>query len=254
MIEIVGLLGLVAFVVASLAVGGRVFLLALRTRQLPEMAIALTLILAGGIGTALVVVPLLIPDLKIGTAYFFYQAGSASNHAGFALLFLFVWRVFRPRETWAIGLYVISTGVLLVGGIGTAVDLVPGGGVPGRTIPPDLWFWMSLNARIVVYSWATFESFHYYVMLKRRSALGLADPLIADRFFYWGVSTGAVVCIWLNLAIRAVMMDSVWIRSISDVVSSALGFVVAGSLYFAFFPSKKRVSDRDSSSAEEAAS
>ncbi len=254
MIELVGLLGLVVFVVASLVVGGRVLLLASRSRQLPETAISLSLILSGGIGTALLVLPLLLPDLSDDAIYAFLQTGSASNHVGFALLFLFVWRVFRPGEVWALCLFLVSTTMLLVGAMGAAITLVPGGGVPGRTIAPDLWFWMSLNARFIVYGWATFESFHYYGMLKRRLALGLADPVIADRFFYWGVCTAAVFCIWVNLAIRAVMFDSDWVRSIADVVSALLGFVVAGSLSYAFFPRTKQAPFQDSPSAEEARS
>jgi hypothetical protein len=87
-----------------------------------------------------------------------------------------------------------------------------------------------------MYAWAIFESFHYYVMLKRRLVLGLADPLIVDRFFYWGVSTSAVFCIWLNLVVRALMLDSEWVLAISDLVSALLGFVVAGSLSLAPFP------------------
>jgi hypothetical protein len=42
MIEVIGLLGLVVFVVASLVVGGWVLLLASRTRQLPETAVSLS--------------------------------------------------------------------------------------------------------------------------------------------------------------------------------------------------------------------
>jgi hypothetical protein len=115
-------------------------MLATRPRQLPGLAISLSILLAGGIGTGLLVLPLLVPDPSIQAAYQSYQAGSFSNHIGFALLYLFVWRVFRPREAWAAGLFAVSTAVLWVGGIGTAIHLVPGGTVPGRDVAPDLWF------------------------------------------------------------------------------------------------------------------
>jgi len=251
MIQLVGLLGLVAFVAASLVVGLRVLVLATRTRQLPELAISMSMLLSGAIGTGLLVLPLLVPDPSIEAAYYSFQAGSASNHIGFALLFLFVWRVFRPREVWAAGLFTVSTLVLWTGGIGTAIHVMPGGGIPGRDIPPDLWFWLSLCSRFVVYGWATFESFHYYAMLKRRLALGLADPVVADRFFYWGVCTSAVFCIWLNLAARAAFMDLDWVLAVSDLVSALLGFVVAGSLSLAFFPRKNAVENPEASADSE---
>jgi hypothetical protein len=50
-IEIAGLFGLLAFVVASLIVGARILLLAARTRLFPETTVGLSLFLAGGVGT-----------------------------------------------------------------------------------------------------------------------------------------------------------------------------------------------------------
>ena len=250
MIQFVGLLGLVAFVAASLVVGGRILLLAARTRQLPETSVGLSLFLSGGIGTALVILPLLRPGLDPDSLYLIHQTGSATNHFGWVCLFVFVWQVFRPTERWAAGLFFVSTGVLLLGGAGLAVNLEPGGGLAGGSAPPDLWFWMSLGARLVVYLWATFESFRYYGMLKRRLALGLSDRNIVDRFFYWGVCTGAVVLIWINLGVRSVLLDVELAQAISFVVSALLGFVVAGSLSFAFFPGKTQTSDSQSSAAE----
>ena len=120
----------------------------------------MSLLLAGGIGTGLLVVPLLLTDLSDAADYRIVQAGSASNH------------------------------------------------------------------------------------------LGLADPLIVRRFLYWGVCTSAVFCIWMTLAVRALMAGSVWLFPVFDIVSALLGFVVAGSLWLAFFPSKAAVAESTSSRAE----
>jgi hypothetical protein len=80
--NVIELLGLMAFVIASLVIGGRIFLLTTRTRQLPEMAVSMSLLLSGGIGTGLVVLPVLVPDLSAEAMYYSFQAGSASNHVG----------------------------------------------------------------------------------------------------------------------------------------------------------------------------
>lgn len=250
MIQFVGLLGLVAFVAASLVVGGRILLLAARTRQLPETSVGLSLFLSGGIGTALVILPLLRPGLDPDSLYLIHQTDSATNHFGWVCLFVFVWQVFRPTERWAAGLFFVSTGVLLLGGAGLAVNLEPGGGLAGGSAPPDLWFWMSLGARLVVYLWATFESFRYCEILKRRLALGLSDQSVVDRFFYWGVCTATVSVIWINLGVRSVMLDSELAQSISYIVTALLGFVVAGSLSLAFFPKKAQTSHSSEAGAE----
>ena len=247
--EIVGLLGLAAFVIASLLVGGRIALLAIRARQLPETAMALSLILSGGVGTALLVTPALLGNLEVGTVYRLSQLATISNHAGFVFLYLFVWRVFRPGDLWAACLVFSSTGILLIGAVGTMVTLVPGGGFPGVNRAGDVWFWMSLLSRMVVYGWAMIESFRYYRMLKRRLALGLASEVIVNRFFYWGVSMGAVLGIWINIAITVLNLDLAWLVKINDLISAALGFVVAGAVYLAFFPGSRESTVASSNAA-----
>ncbi len=242
-IEVFGLFGLVAFVVASLVVGFRVLLLASKTRQLPETTVSLSLILAGGIGTALMVLPLLVDGLSAGATYVVLQVALIANHLGFALLYLFVWRVFRPSEAWAACLFVACLAALLVGAGGMAMELVPGEGFSGRTTPGSVWFWSSLNSRFVAYGWAAVESFRYYGLLKRRLALGLAEEEIVDRFFYWGVCTSAVFLIWVNIAVVALVQGSSWVLATSNLVSALLGFVVAGSLFLAFFPMRRSTAE-----------
>ncbi len=233
---LVGLLGLLAFVAASAVVGLRILALAARTRQLPETAIGLSLFLAGGVGTALTVLAVLISELAPHVVQVLNQIAIVVNHIGYGLLFVFVWRVFRPSEVWAALLFGICTIVLVVGGIGMMRELVPGQPLPGRGESGTFWFWLTLSARFVVYGWAAIESFRYHAMMKRRLAIGLAQQDVVDRFFYWGVSTVAASLIWINLAGRALFPDSLVVQAAVIFGTSILGFVVAGSLFRAFFP------------------
>jgi len=235
-IEIAGLFGLTAFVAASMAVGIRILLLANRTRRLPETTLGLSLFLAGGLGTALLIAPLFIEDPHPQTPYLFYQFGSAISHIGYGLLFAFVWRVFRREEGWAAILYWACTASLLAGGVGMALELQPGEIMASRYTPNSLWFWLSLGARFVGYSWAAFESLQYYGMLKKRLDLGLADASVVSRFLCWGVAMSAVVCIWINMAARQVMPNSQMLETVSHLLTATLGLVVAGFLWSAFFP------------------
>ena len=125
MLDLMAILGLFAFVVASLVVGMRILKLAWQTRGLPEMLIGASLALAGGIGTGLTVVSDLWVSLDADVAYVVYQLASICNHVGYALLFFFVWRVFRPEEGWAALLFSACTAVLAIGGIGLALTLAP---------------------------------------------------------------------------------------------------------------------------------
>lgn len=102
------------------------------------------------------------------------------------------------------------------------------------------WFWISISARFVGYGWTALESFREYGMLRRRLELGLAEREVADRFFYWGVCTCAVELIWFTAAYQRIAVDVLAIEPSTSLVSAALVFIVAGSLWRAFFPSAAR--------------
>lgn len=72
MMDLLALLGLAAFVLVSSIVGMRILVLAATTRGLPETLIGLSLVLAGGVGTGLVVLPALWPDLDASAARVVY--------------------------------------------------------------------------------------------------------------------------------------------------------------------------------------
>lgn len=246
MIEIVGLVGLVAFVATSLVVGLRILLLATRTKKLPETCVGLSLVLAGGVGLALAVVPDIQPDLSPDSLFVIYELSSGLSHVGYVFLYVFVWRVFRPREKWAAVLFGLSTTALVVSGFGMALELQPGQALSGRNAIGGLWFWMSLASRFVVYVWATIESFRYHAMLKRRLVLGLAETSVVARFFHWGICTSAIVGIWINIAAQQLLVDFAWVQASTDLISALLGFVVSGALWYAFFPTRRRAAVPDS--------
>lgn len=239
-IEIAGLFGMIAFVATSLAVGIRILLLAARTRLFPETTVGLSLFLAGGVGTALLIAPLFLKDPEPQTPYLLYQFGTAICHVGYGLLFVFVWRVFRREEKWALALYAVCTAGLLVGAVGMALELQPEAAMLGEFTSNSVWFWISLGARFVGYVWASAESLRYYGMLKKRLELGLADAAVASRFLYWGVSLSAVVVIWINTAVQQLMSGSEDVRWASLLITAVLGLLVAVSLWFAFFPRRPK--------------
>src|SRR5262249_16178730 len=62
-------------------------------------------------------------------------------------------------------------------------------GFTDRFAPPVLpgpSYWINFAARVSGVVWMSVESFRYGAMLRRRLRLGLADPLVANRFLLWG--------------------------------------------------------------------
>ncbi len=252
MLELIGLLGLVAFVLASLVVGTRILLLAKRTGGVPETLIGASLVIAGGFGTGGSVLPLLWTSLDANSAYVVFQFSSVASHVGYALLFFFVWRVFRPTDASAAALFFVCVGVLAVGATGLGLTLELGESISRPAGEGRFWLLVSLVARFVGYAWASIESFRYSAMLKRRLRIGLGDPLTASRFYYWGVCTTAVVLIWTNLAAEQLIPAVGDHQAITALISALLGFVVAGSLSFAFFPRDAAAQTTSGAAASEA--
>jgi hypothetical protein len=52
------------------------------------------------------------------------------------------------------------------------------------------------------------------------------------------VCTAAVVVVWISTAIHAISAESEGIVAVTALVTPVMGFVVAGSLWLAFFPKR----------------
>ena len=58
-------------------------------------------------------------------------------------------------------------------------------------------------ARLIPTCWAFSESLRYYRSMRRRQTLGLADPIVTNRFLLWSIWTGAVTLLpFFALALR----------------------------------------------------
>ncbi|HPG26170.1 MAG TPA: hypothetical protein PLW10_11095 [Myxococcota bacterium] len=240
MIDLIALLGLLAFSAASLLVGARLLGLARHTRGLPERLLGLSLMLAGGIGTMVGIAPAFLPGLDPRVAYATYQLSSILCHVGYALLPYFVLRVFRPRTTWAMGLFLLSLAFLAIGAVGLAVTLPLGQSIHHPGDEGRIWQLASLMGRFIGNAWAGIESLGYYVLLRRRLALGFVDRETTNRFFYWGVCTIAGSVVWLNMATEMLIPAVAANVAAARMVSALLGIVSTCSLSVAFFPGARR--------------
>jgi hypothetical protein len=161
----------------------RLFRLASRTRELPELLV----------GIYFLVVPFGI-SLTIRTDRFAPEdaaavraASNALATAGGVALLLFTWCVFRPAERWARGLaWGGSAALVALWALGLALGAYASGS--------SLFLLLPCYAS---YLWVFVESLRYYLLLRRRRQLGLADPVLVNRFLLFAVWTGSVVAITL---------------------------------------------------------
>ena len=232
--EILAALGGGAFILASIGIGIRLLLLSARTRKLPETAMGLGLLLMGGVGYPVIAVARAatgLPDGLRGALGFTYML---SMLLGIFALALFNWRVFRPESGGArLAVVAISAGmaISLLG-----QGLFGSGYLEVATGITSPWLRAQLFLPATALGWASVESLRYHLLLRRRLALGLADPLVADRFRLWGIGTGAATLLNATSSTTTAMGYDMSTTVAGALMIGTLGLVAAGTTWFAFVP------------------
>jgi hypothetical protein len=148
----------------------------------------------------------------------------------------FVRRVFRPHERWARFLQVGLCGVLWGGWLADTAT----GGLTAST--PGLFYWISFSVIGTYPLWAAVEALHYWSLMRKRVELGLADPLVTNRFLLWSVAALCTMAsIWTVqiptfLGYEAFSPDAVQLTTVTMLATSALGIVTIGAYWLTFFP------------------
>jgi hypothetical protein len=221
--------------------GLRILGIARRRGGLPELGLALWF-LGCGVGMPIVQhfgVPGIVAPER---AQPWLAFGQVWVSVGFAGLYVFAWRTFGADVEWrrrlacagiaASALSYVGLGVLdgfgQAGGVGTLVAIV---------------------VRLVAIAWAFLETRHYAAQMARRVRLGLADPVVANRFFLWALWTGtilAVVVIGVGVRVLQLRLAAGSLEIDVDPIVSLLlaavrlgGCVAAGCIWLSFFPPER---------------
>lgn len=236
MLDLIAAIGGGLFVLASLVVGGRVMALARRTRGMPELVLGAALFLMGGLGYPLTTIAVQADSLSDGTRSAMLVGTMVVNIVGMTGLGWFTRNVFRPGVAWATALWLVVVATYL----GLATIQIVGPGLMTFIADPESGPWHASNyLSIVVMTWAGVESLRYWTMQKKRLALGLADPVVADRFRLWALAiltADAISVISAGFELAGVMMVG---TAIGSIIVGFMGLFAAAFLWLAFIPNAR---------------
>jgi hypothetical protein len=233
------LISTTAFCLFCLVIGVRLLLLSRRTGALPERLLGLGLGATGGVGYGLLIIVSLARQANGGAPSDLMTAlglvGKAIHDLGVLAMLGFILSVFRPGERWARALAGAMAVVLLVGYVGNAVT---GGFSESR--PQGFWYWLGFTAIGTYPMWTAAEAFRYHGLMRKRRALGLADPIVVNRFLMWGVaSLFSVAAIWtisLPAMLGLALEEQLRIAPLAMSITGIWGIGAISSYWLTFFP------------------
>lgn len=181
-VEALAFTSVAVFSLAALIIGVHLLLLARRTRQAPELLLGLSFVVSL-IGNCMFIVALDTEIANYPWSIDLVQVGLIVVDIGVAFMALFNLRVYRKGSrvasllTWTLIACMIGSQLVTWGLLDTL----------SRTEPFS--YWLKYSLRAIVYAWGAVEALRYHRLLARRVRHGLADPVVANRFFLWGVAS-----------------------------------------------------------------
>ncbi len=218
-----------SFLLVSAILSIRLLSLAYRNRALPELLLGLSFLLGGTLGAVIEANAGIVAQqggdggLMLGIGKGFSLVAMFTN----ALFTYWVFRRGHMAGKCAIALIVSLTSVAYVGHGFT------GAFVTGFVEP--LWFWVEFVGRIVGPAWLGIEAFLYYQTMQRRVAIGLAEPIVANRFLLWTIASSTGI-VFLATSVPPMFLTEGLLADIDMFIFAAAGLATACAYWLAFFP------------------
>jgi hypothetical protein len=220
-----------SFVIATW-VGLHLLRMATRTRKAPELGIGLT-VFTLGFGTAgMLGGELVAAGGRIILGQLLAIGGLLLVATGTIGLYLAMRQVYRPGSAWATA--GVALGSILM--IGAFVARLVEGGVPTPwdPTPANACF---LLGRFAVYAWAAIESYHYFALLRRRLAIGIADPVVMLQILFWAIAATGIALSVSTITVGTFALGvrpATWPAGVG--VVAFLSITSASAIWCAFMP------------------
>ena len=224
------LLGMVAFIAASVVLGVKLLLLWRRTHEVPEFSIGMAFLLGGGLGylafLALTVAAMHHDQVLVHN---FSLVGLAFACSGALSMGIGAKSIYRASVHWP-WLFLAAISACMFAGW-TTLFRNPVGQVSDA-------FWWTITPSIAIYAWVGLEGWMLYQVLSKRARLGMAEPVVVGRTFQWSLSSlYVVVMIGIGPIVRlTVGPDPGAYPAWASTLQSFCGLATAAAIWLGFFP------------------
>lgn len=220
-------LGVLVQIVACAVVGVRLLRLAARTREVPELALGSAFLLLGALGQPLALVARSGALAAEPTALLLAVALAAQDAACLGI-YVMTWRTFRADRRAPVGAVALAAlgfgaSIAVAAQDVASVDAGPG-------------YWLGYGLRFGAFLWTAAESLRQHAMLRRRLRLGLADPVVCDRFRLWSISNVAVCVGFAIFGATRLAQGGTATSPLLLIASSAVAVVAGAGAWLAFLP------------------
>jgi hypothetical protein len=159
--------------------------------------------------------------------------GDVLERLALALLYAFVWFVFRPDDEWA---KVAAAAGICVLALSLAYELATGN-LPYHDSASSAYQATQL-AMALPFLWSAVETRLYHLRSRRQVALGLSEPMVCNRFLIWCAATAgfAGICLIAVAASLARAGGQEGLEGMLVAVRGALFLLVSGTVAIGFHP------------------
>ena len=191
------LLCLVAYTIVSAIVGVRLIARSRESHGVPELLMGLSYVTAPALGYPMAIVSAMLTNRAIAVPT--YVVGEVLLVFGCCCFLFFTVKVFRPGAQWAIWSAAVGSAILVWSGYGITHAFLSTANSEESAALARTPLGVMVLVLMLSYVWTALEGMRYYRMMRKRMALGLADPVVTNRFFLWGCS-GLTSLMWISVS------------------------------------------------------
>jgi hypothetical protein len=233
-VQILAAACVLVYIATATVAGSRLLWVARRTRRLPELllgvgslliGLALPVSIASGFGgpTGQVDVPL-------------WVASELVTQIGVVCLYAFTQQVFRAGVAWARVPVALAAFLLPFFLTKTAVALAAAPAGTPSSVASGVWLLLCHVGYAGAFVWSALEGLHHHAMARKRLALGLADPVVANRFLLFAIFGLACTGIAAANALCAALGRNLATSLVVVLPAAALAPVAAAAIFLAILP------------------